>query len=929
MLKRLAMYGYCRNQAIEKQTFSLALVDTGEQDGKVVEQNVREFAYAGELPQQWTIEYRHGLVIVLGDGKPILSAHIANGSAAVAAVALQTESQTIRLSQYDLAAALQSEIVLTAAEEQELVKLYRENERLVQFYRAGKVAEAAKIGEQVLETCKHILSEGHPIYATSLFNLAMVYESMGEYARAEPLYLQARDIRKKVLGKEHPDYALSLNNLALLYQTMGEYARAEPLYLQARGIRKKVLGDEHPDYANSLYSLAVVYYSMGDYTRAELLLLQARDIWKKVLGKEHPDYALSLNNLAALYESMGESARAEPLYLQARDINKIALGEEHPSYADSLNNLAVLYKSMGDYARAEPLFLQAINIKKKILGEEHPSYAASLNSLALLYQSMGEYARAEPLLLQARDIRNKVLGKEHPDYALSLNNLAVLYYSMGDYARAEPPYLQARDILKKVLGEEHPDYATSLNNLAMLYESIGQYARAEPLLVKARDIRKKVLGEEHPDYTASLQNLAGLYYSMGAYARAEPLYLEAIEVASAAAEKAVPSLSGAEAMQWVAQDQPRTDLLFSILRRHDPAELTQPYQSIWKTKSLATRLRITQTVSNDAAPEIKKLAAELRDVRMQLAGLVTATPKPDQAEAYQQKLADTSQRKEQLEKQLAAVNPATKRALSIRDAKVEDLLEVLPPKTAVVDLSLLWDWRPVEKTITLKQDDGTEKTRVVKEHKPTLVYDAFILRGDQDADAETLAEWVQLGDAEPINAAVAKWRGQLTGEQSKKNEGSNSGPNLAGENSDPAETLRKLVWSKLEPHLEGCHTVIILPDGDLNKVPWVALPGRKPGTYLIEDYAIATANYGQQLFGLLSDEAPKGNQLLVAGGIKYDQKPINKSVQDTQLASRTLDVAEEDRSWAYLTGAENEAKEVLKLWQGSRESNQLIGNRSQ
>ena len=1064
-----------------KPTFSLALIETGEQDGKVVERPVREFAYAGELPQQCTIEYRHGLVNLMGDGKPILSAYIESGSATVAAVALQFGSQNIRLSRYAIAALSQREIALTAEEKQELAEAYRENERLVQLYRAGKASEASKICEQVLETRKRILGEEHSDYAQSLNNLATLYESMGEYARAEPLFVQARDIQKKVLGEEHPNYAQSLNNLAGLYQSMGEYARAEPLLVRARDIRKKVLGEEHPDfatslnnlaelyksigeyaraeqlytqacdirkkalgtehphyaislnnladlyvsmgqyaraepiylqtinikkkilgeehpsYATSLNNLAKLYYLMGEYTRAEKLFLQILDIRKKVLGKHHPRYATSLNNMAALYvsmgkytraeqlylqakqifekalgeehpqfvdslgnlaslyKSMGEYARAEPLFLQARDIWKKVLGEEHPRYANSLNNLAWLYQSMGEYARAEPLYLQARDIQKKVLGELHPRYATSLSNLAMLYKSMGEFARAEPLYLQARDIRKKVLGEEHPDYATSLNNLAVLYAKIGEYAQAEPLYLQARDIRKKVLGELHPDYATSLNNLAMFYRSMGEYARAEPLYLHARDIlkialgeehpeyalnsnnlaflydsmgeyakaeplylqairiKKKILGEEHPDYATSLNNLAGHYERIGEYARAEPLFLQSIAVSSATAEKAVPSRSDAEAMQWVAENHPRTDFLFSILRRHDPVETIQPYQSIWKTKALATRLRSTQAIPNDAAPEVKKLAAELRDVRLRLAGLVTATPTPDQAKAYQQKLAEASAQKERLEKQLATVNPATKRVLSIRDAKVEDLLKVLPSKTAVVDLSVLWDWRPIEKKITLKQD-GTEETRVVKDLEPTLVYDAFILRSDHDADRGALAKWVQLGEAQPINEAVTQWRSQLTGEQSR-----------ISEKSDPAATLRKLVWSKLEPHLEGCHTVIILPDGDLHKLPWAALPGREPGTYLIEDYAIATANYGQQLFGLLSDEAPQGNQLLVAGGIKYDQKPINENVQEIQVASRTLDVSKEDRSWDYLTGAENEAKEVLKLWQDRGQPISLSG----
>ncbi|HRF20218.1 MAG TPA: tetratricopeptide repeat protein, partial [Chitinophagaceae bacterium] len=58
---------------------------------------------------------------------------------------------------------------------------------------------------------------------TQLNNLAGLYQSMGLYTKAEPLYIEARDIRKKMLGEKHPRYAMSLNNLATLYQEMGQY----------------------------------------------------------------------------------------------------------------------------------------------------------------------------------------------------------------------------------------------------------------------------------------------------------------------------------------------------------------------------------------------------------------------------------------------------------------------------------------------------------------------------------------------------------------------------------------------------------------------------------------------------------------------------------------------------------------------------------
>jgi len=52
---------------------------------------------------------------------------------------------------------------------------------------------------------------------------------MGAYAKAEPLYLRALAIRERPPAS-HPDTASSLNSLAALYDSRGDYAKAEPLY---------------------------------------------------------------------------------------------------------------------------------------------------------------------------------------------------------------------------------------------------------------------------------------------------------------------------------------------------------------------------------------------------------------------------------------------------------------------------------------------------------------------------------------------------------------------------------------------------------------------------------------------------------------------------------------------------------------------------
>ena len=62
--------------------------------------------------------------------------------------------------------------------------------------------------------------------ATTLNDLAALYQAQGRYAEAEPLYKRALANYEKALGPDHPYVAMALNNLAGLYEAQGRYADA-------------------------------------------------------------------------------------------------------------------------------------------------------------------------------------------------------------------------------------------------------------------------------------------------------------------------------------------------------------------------------------------------------------------------------------------------------------------------------------------------------------------------------------------------------------------------------------------------------------------------------------------------------------------------------------------------------------------------------
>jgi tetratricopeptide (TPR) repeat protein len=107
--------------------------------------------------------------------------------------------------------------------------------------------------------------------ADRLNELGMEQYRKAQYAQALESFQRSLAIREQALGANHPDVATSLNNLANLYQrAQGQYSKAEPLYQRSLAIREQALGANHPDVAVSLNNLAGCI-NQGQYSKAEPL----------------------------------------------------------------------------------------------------------------------------------------------------------------------------------------------------------------------------------------------------------------------------------------------------------------------------------------------------------------------------------------------------------------------------------------------------------------------------------------------------------------------------------------------------------------------------------------------------------------------------------------------------------------------------------
>lgn len=108
--------------------------------------------------------------------------------------------------------------------------------------------------------------------------MAELYRTQQRFLDAKPLYAKALCIQRRINPKGHNDTAITHYNLALLYQNLNSYAKAQLHFKHALKIDSKVHGENSPEFAADLKGLAELYKLMERDEDAEELFQQAEAI---------------------------------------------------------------------------------------------------------------------------------------------------------------------------------------------------------------------------------------------------------------------------------------------------------------------------------------------------------------------------------------------------------------------------------------------------------------------------------------------------------------------------------------------------------------------------------------------------------------------------------------------------------------------------
>ncbi len=645
----------------------------------------------------------------------------------------------------------------------------------------------------------------------------------------------------------------SLSARAMEQFHAGRYANAETSFEDALSIARQLyptyeFKNGHPDLAASLNNLAQVQMQRGEYAGAERLYRGALEMLKRLHHGDHPYVAMCLSNLSTVLRTRGELADADPLSRDALAMFKRLYKGDHPHVLAGLNNRGVMFRMQGKYLVAESFFRDALDMSKRLHRGNHPEVAQALTNLGVVLKEQGKFSDAEPLLRDALKMDKRLCRGDHPNVASSLTNLANLLAVRGKLAEAESLSREALDMEKRLHRGDHPNVAANLRNLAHLLRDLDNLAEAESLSREALDVDKRLQqGDKGHSLSASLKILALVLRTRGKHAEAEPLFREAIRMDRSLIERFAARAAEGEALTFVASFALARNDYFSTAStlKADPATI---YSEVWSSKGVIAQVFERRHLAARAAasnPEAAAILAELTDLRRRRAELILA-PMPADPATRKKRDEDLQQMADRIadrDRDVRIGFPEVDRIERLRQATPADLQKVLPADAALVDFlrSTIFEHDPKEPGAEVKQTDS---------------YLAFVVTKDRVA-------WVDLGPADPIEGAVGAWRKAITGGKDF--------PSAL-----PAK-VRELVWSKVRKELpDKVKVVYISPDVALCRVPWAALPGDKPGTILLEDYALAVVPHALFLLDKLWPQDPlprRPTEALVVGGVAYDADP--------------------------------------------------------
>jgi CHAT domain-containing protein len=635
------------------------------------------------------------------------------------------------------------------------------------------------------------------------------------------------------------------------------------------------------DAMEKLIGLELDAHLVNDETLA--LVKREVTVAETGIGPRSHEYVAAIDELAEVLVALDRPAEARPHAEKALDI----ASAEYPGttdYGNVADTLGFVCGALGDYPCALHAQRIALETARQVKAKEPTTdpfeIVGSMSNLAQTLTAMGDRSGAIAQLEEALTYAY-ANTPDNPHMAVIENNLGAAYVQNGEFDKGIPHLNKAVELERKLYGDNAPLLVQSRANLAQLYGRTGQFDQSfkyyEQTLANIRP-NSRDAAHTHSNYARAL----------AAGGKLTPAMQQALIGARISRENFVLGARILPERQALAYERARAhglDLALSVLAKHPELAATESFQEVIRSRALVAdeMARRQKNLNRTNDPEVSRLLNELSQARSNLlaleqtdqtaqAGQSASTEQKDQSKAANPNaVAAATEALEQAEAAVARKSAAFRQDERARGITVEDVRRNMP-KGSVLISYVRYGRSKVEQV-----DPTGEKL---------LSYIAIVFHPDTGK-----LRIFDLGNAAETNELIEAARKTVDTEMQS---GGVAGKRNERAYRQAAGALRARVWDPLLPELAGASLLLVVPDGELNLIPFAAFP-EGDGYLLDQGPVIHTLSSERDLIPEEST-APAKSGLVAIGnpafnGLVVQQKPPPPANQELALNTRSADLS--------------------------------------
>lgn len=269
--------------------------------------------------------------------------------------------------------------------------------------RLGNTVTARDVLDKAAHDINTGLARDPELQARLMHVMAMAYNNLGLYSRAQALLERSVQLSSSAMGPENIQTLRSRQRLAWTLFQQGQFAEAESQQRTLIEAERRVFGPEHEETIGTMGDLATTLSEERRLPEAEKIQRDVLEIQKRVLGPEAHYTLASMDNLAVVLLYEGRPEEAEKLESQTLEIQRRVYGPENLTTIHYMMNEAEIMGAMREFDEAEKMSLGLLDLERRLIGPDSPEAAETTYSLGSMKAKQGKKDEALSLLRHAVD----------------------------------------------------------------------------------------------------------------------------------------------------------------------------------------------------------------------------------------------------------------------------------------------------------------------------------------------------------------------------------------------------------------------------------------------------------------------------------------------------------------------------------------------